>query len=302
MYYFRLVIPRCNKNERAGDFYCKLSNIDNISNLQNSIRYNLLQDTFNSPFFANGNIFRIHYPNCNCRIDKNPFENTNIQNFTVITSNNFFYLKQLSNQSTKCSIITRQLIPYLNTLSNKKSLILGFDVDGVENPYNGINAIVSYLSINNGNFIPTTCIWESWSVKNNCNVNAFRNQRRIINLNNNNSIGLMSCGDICPYCWNRDTSNLPNANIWIDLSHMSLRGHTCQNRTPLTILRKRNNVNTIIITHQVTEGTLNKYLRDGYPYIFINQNILAFARISPYIRNNNLIAIFVDLILDNLAS
>lgn len=50
MYYFRLVIPRCNRDEKIGNFYCELSNIDNINNLQNSLRYNLLQAAFNSVF------------------------------------------------------------------------------------------------------------------------------------------------------------------------------------------------------------------------------------------------------------
>jgi len=113
------------------------------------------------------------------------------------------------------------------------------------------------------------------------------------------SLSLFSCGDICSYCHN--FRNLPIADIYIDLSHMSLRGHTCQNRIPRRLLQE-GYTSVVIITQQVNSSSLRRYLNKGYPFVFVNQHVNVDMRVIPVYedgeRRTSLLGVFVDLVIN----
>jgi hypothetical protein len=297
----RVIIPKCR---RSNGFYCKDSKIDNNStSLIEHSRYKLLQEAYNYPFFNinQGKFFEIKSTNeySKSSLDHEIINliNKNNNEFLVITSNNFFHLPLGSERvEADCSQITQKLIEKgLNKLQNKKDTILGFDIDNPINPYCGINAIVAYLHPQKDNFSIKTCIWESWICQECCNTYGFLKQNTSRTTTYNGiSVILMSCGDICRYCWRNDITKIPNGEIIIDLSHMSLSGHSCQRKVPPELV-KENKAKIIIVSQQVkSNNTFNRYKQNGYPYVFINSQVTkAYMNISEI--SNNQKAIFVDL-------
>ncbi len=76
------------------------------------------------------------------------------------------------------------------------------------------------------------------------------------------------------YC-HKSGNLLPISDIYVDLSHKSLRGWTSQNRIPKKMINNVKKCKYVIVTQQVKNS--RKYLKDNkYPYIFpqnIKQNI-----------------------------
>ena len=82
----------------------------------------------------------------------------------------------------------------------------------------------------------------------------------------NYRIGLLSCGDIAGYCHNYGMI-LPQVDVYIDLSHKSLSGHTSQRQIPPKILSSWEKSKYVLITQQVKH--VSRYIIDRrYPYIF----------------------------------
>lgn len=308
----RLIIPRCNKNERINrnSYYCSLSyNEENL-------RTFLLQESFRTSYSnpSNGNSFRVSatQDKFNIREKIDTFPHTE-DKFLVVTSNNFFSFSPTRLGSSEEFV--RYVISHfsLNQLNNKKPLLLGFDVLNSHicfNPYDGIDAIVAALSVKNNEFQPLTSIWECWQQPQECNNACLIEQhsRRVINATDLDNqlddirLSLFSCGDICSYCHNFE--RLPEADIYIDLSHISLSGHTCQNRTPRQLLQE-NYTSIVIITQQVNSSSLKRYLEEGYPYVFVKQSVNVYMRVIPVYdsRQNQrgrrtLLGVFVDLVIN----
>jgi len=153
---FRLIIPRCNNDERNGYYYCSLSTEEG------NLRTFLLEESFRDSYSnsSNAHIFRVSAPNKIERANNFPDK---FDKFIVITSNNFFSFSPTCLNSSEEFV--RNVISNfsLNQLPDKKPLILGFDVLNSRisfNPYNGIDAIVGALRVNNNEFQYLTSIWE----------------------------------------------------------------------------------------------------------------------------------------------
>jgi len=90
-------------------------------------------------------------------------------------------------------------------------------------------------------------------------------QKRVISLSGV-TVGLLSCGDIASYCHEKGNL-LPKVNIYVDLSHKSLRGHTSQNKIPPKLVNGWNKCNFVLVTQQV-QNVYNYLKNQRYPYIF----------------------------------
>ena len=220
----------------------------------------------------------------------------------VVTSHNFFaFYPQCLVDSQ--SFIEENIVEKLNeNLPNsiRKPLVLGFDLltSNIKfNPYQtGIDAIVCFLDINNENgYKYSTHIWECWEEKKQCSQACFKdqNQNRIFYFNDK-LFGLLSCGDIARYC-HSDGQILPRVDIYLDLSHKSLKGWSSQNRIPRKILSDWRKAQLVLCTQQVKNT--RQYIRTNqYPYIFTNLQIrIKVISYNLSIDKYILKGIFVDL-------
>lgn len=136
------------------------------------------------------------------------------------------------------------------------------------NPYQtGIDAIVCYLAVDEREYKYSTHIWECWENQRICSQACFKNQNknRVFSFNSK-LFGLLSCGDIARYC-HSDGQILPKVDIYLNLSHKSLKGWTSQNRIPKKILFDWGKAQLVLCTQQVKN--INRYLNNNnYPYIF----------------------------------
>ena len=189
----------------------------------------------------------------------------------VVTSHNFFSFYPSSLIKAE-NFIIETLIPLLKDIQNKKPIILGFDLRTQEirfNPFNsGIDAAVCFLTIDaNKNYIYETHILECWKDKNVCSQECFRKQnpKRFV-MYDNYRIGLLSCGDISRYCHNNGRI-LPQVDVYIDLSHKSLRGWAHQRKTSPKIISPWRKSRYVLVTQQVKD--VSRYIKKrSYPFIF----------------------------------
>jgi hypothetical protein len=201
----------------------------------------------------------------------------------IITSHNFFTFHSNSSISAR-EFIIEKIIPILEEkIKSRKPLVFGFDflrssrttkkqmskkkVRRAFNPYGGISAVVCHIEVRNNSYIYKTHVWECWQDRDKCNTECFekQNKSRIFSLGDK-TIGLLSCGDIARNCHN-DGELLPKVNVYVDLSHKSLRGWSSQNRIPTKLLKDWNKCDHVLIPQQVKD--ISTYLGDKkYPYIF----------------------------------
>ena len=219
----RLLLPKCRYP--IGRYYCRDAYDYNK-------RMNMLQEVFNTPFFLE--------------------TNSNID--LVITSNNFFSFPA-SYLAEKEYYINEFLIQRINSLTNKKNLIIGFDLENpriIFNPYGGIPSIVVFLKPNERNEFKIECsIWECW---NGCDANCFSCQSRIVNFQSN-LICLLSCGDILFNC-NKQLKKLkiPKVKVLVDLAHRNISQNLLRQWSNITS-RIQNIADILIITQQFSNSS-----------------------------------------------
>ena len=207
----------------------------------------------------------------------------------VITSHNYFIF------FPSCLVDIRKFVEneIINRLHNRisskerrKPIIVGFDLfnDHIKfNPYDrGIDAVVCFIKkTNNSNYVYGTHIWECWEGKKYCSQTCFlaQNNARVFKVCNY-KIGLLSCGDIARYCHD-DGKLLPEVDIYIDLSHYSLRGDSSQYKIPKKIINEWKKADMVIVTQQVK--SVKKYVnQQKYPYIFHNNRFSVNVNINKY--------------------
>jgi len=208
----------------------------------------------------------------------------------IITSHNYFIFFPSCLVDIR-KFVEKQIINHLlNKISSerRKPIILGFDILNqhiIFNPYStGIDAVVCFIDLNNnGNYIYNTHIWECWEetkVGKKCSQPCFlaQNNARLIRFSNY-IIGLLSCGDIARYCHD-DGKLLPQVDIYIDLSHKSLKGDTSQLKVPPKIVNEWGKADMVIVTQQVKN--VNRYQQKKYPYIFYNNKFVVNININKY--------------------
>ena len=213
----------------------------------------------------------------------------------IVTSHNFFVLcYDDPDQSAK------KLLDILDTIDSniKKPIVIGIDFAlkiPLCHPYQ-VNSpsVVYFLDINQNNaYQYITNIWECWENKQKCSVRCFRaqnNDRRFRFYSK--TVGLLSCGDIAGYCHNNGTF-LPYADIYLDLSHESLRGFSSQYWIPPKIINEWKKSHIVIITQQVK--SVKRYIRKKrYPYIFSDSFFDINTNIVPY-KLNGLVGVFIDI-------
>lgn len=189
----------------------------------------------------------------------------------ILTSHNFFSFYQ-SHLIKAENFIKETLIPLLNYIPNKKPIILGFDLLAKKirfNPFDsGIDSVVCFLTIDaNKNYLYETHVWECWEAKKRCGQECFSAQKlkRVVDFMNYR-IGLLSCGDISRYCHNSGRI-LPPVDVYIDLSHKSLRGWAPQRKTSPKIISLWGKSRYVLITQQV--NNVSRYIKKrSYPFIF----------------------------------
>ena len=201
----------------------------------------------------------------------------------VVTSNNYFQFNTKPKADVK-NFTKQILIPCLNKgIKNKIPVVFGFDFilrkgttkkkakvikyGSKLNPYGGINAVVTFLNVSNNSFVYGNHIWECWEGKGKCDPSNFekQNNNRVFKFRNK-TFGLLSCGDIARYC-HGEGKRLPSVDIYLDLSHSSLRGWSSQNRVPTTLIRTWRKAKQVFVTQQVKDVSTYLYERK-YPYIF----------------------------------
>lgn len=216
----------------------------------------------------------------------------------VVTSHNYFCFgsdfKSYSSDDIK-KFINNCLITILNPLKNKKPIILGLDFCFNINPFIGINALVCFLEVDdsNGNYIYKTHIWECWKDQTCCSSKCFskQNHKRFICFKDQ-EIGLLSCGDIANDCHEKGEL-LKNCDLYIDLSHASLTGHTSQAKIPDEMISKGKS-RYVIVTQQVSgPTTILNYKKDGYKYIFPQDT--THQCVKRYCVNGKIAGVFVDI-------
>ena len=211
----------------------------------------------------------------------------------VVTSNNFlaFDLTYFSNAK---DFIVKEIIPMLNEgLSQKIPVVLGFDLFGEDapyNPYRGIDSVVCFIDVKNNHYEYRTHIWECWADKRECDQKGFSEQKesRIFTFQSI-KFGLLSCGDVAIYCHNRGEL-LPEVDIYLDLSHRSLRGHCSQNVVSPRLISEWRKCSYIFVTQHV--GNIQTYISDKYRYIFPKDTI---QHVRKLLVDRNTIAALVDI-------
>ena len=217
----------------------------------------------------------------------------------IITSHNFFsfFPHCLINHKR----IVKKLIKKLHKSIDegvRKPIIVGLDLLTPNKKFNpfksGINAIVYFIGKNNENkYQYITHIWQCWEGKQKCCKACFQkqNQSRVIKFYSK-KIGLLSCGDIASCCHNNGNL-LPNVDIYVDLSHKSLRGLTSQNRISPKIINHWQKANVVLVTQQV--NNVRSYIKNqSYPYIFSNPGVRISTKVSLY-KINNKTGAYVDV-------
>ena len=189
----------------------------------------------------------------------------------IVTSHNFlsFYPSNFLNAE---NFIKETLIPLLNDIPNKKPIILGFDLLTQKRRFNtfniGIDSVVCFLNVDTSNtYLYETHILECWKDKNVCSQECFlkQNPKRVV-IYSNYRIGLLSCGDIAGYCHNYGMI-LPQVDVYVDLSHKSLSGHTSQRKIPPKIISSWGKSRYVLVTQQVKD-VLRYIKKRSYPFIF----------------------------------
>ncbi len=244
---FRLIIPQCKDFEGG---WC-----ENSKNIESRIE--VLKDSMNN--------------------------NINM----VITSHNYFIFFPSCLVDIR-KFVENEIINHLhNRISSKerKPIIVGFDLfnDHIKfNLYGGIDAVVCFIKkTNNSNYVYGTHIWECWKCKKYCSKKCFsdQNNARVFKVGNY-KIGLLSCGDIVSYCHNKGKL-LPEVDIYVDLSHYSLRGDTSQYKVSKKIINEWKKADMVIVTQQVK--SIKKYVnQQKYPYIFHNNRFSVNVSINKY--------------------
>jgi hypothetical protein len=222
----------------------------------------------------------------------------------IVTSHNFFVFHPHCLIEPPC-FIGENILNKLNgnDFDNiRKPLVLGFDLltSNIKfNPYEkGIDAIVCFLDVVEEKYKHVTHIWECWEGDSDCSKSCFieQNKNRVFKLSNK-SFGLLSCGDIAGYCHSYGEI-LPEVDIYLNLSHKSLKGHTSQNHIPSKILSWKE-AQLILGTQQVKNT--GRYLNNKYPYIFpadkLN-NLSLNVSIEKYESDDKAKGVFVDLELN----
>lgn len=213
----------------------------------------------------------------------------------IVTSNNYLAFRPSSRISERCEIksfVENEILPLFPSDISPKPVVLGFDLlteDIKFNPYNGIDAIVVYLEVNNGKLTYKTHIWECWedSEFKLCDQAGFlkQNKFRFFSLCSK-KIGLLSCGDIAKYCHN-NMKNLEVCDIYLDLSHASLIGRTSQCRYSPNII-KEGKANYILGTQQRGTYPRKNLKEQRNPYVFQNKSIITCKEEIEMMESNQL--------------
>ena len=216
----------------------------------------------------------------------------------IVTSHNFFsyYPDRLVKGK---NFIEEKVIHDLNSLPKNIPLVLGFDLATKRisfNPFNGIDAIVCFFNIENNEYKYSRHIWEVWE-SDDPNPSGFLEQNRTFDLCGF-KIGLLSCGDISPSC-HCDGVLLPEVDIYLDLSHVSLSGcYTPQKNQPPKIINdykthdNKNKAKYVFVTQQVKDT--NKYTKDKkYSSWIFGENIT--HDVKEYIIDDENKGVFVDI-------
>ena len=235
----RLLLPKCRHSR--GRYYCKDA-------YDYDERMDMLQKAFDTPFFLETS------------------SNINL----VITSNNFFSFPA-SYLAEKEHYINEFLIQRINSLTNKKNLIIGFDLKNpriIFNPYGGISSIVVSLKTNKRNeFEIERSIWECW---NGCDANCFSSQNRIVN-SQNNSICLLSCGDILFNCNNQFKKlKMSKVKILVDLAHRNISQNLLRVWSKITYRIHHQNIADVLIITQQFSNSSNIFNANSYRLLWHN--------------------------------
>lgn len=218
----------------------------------------------------------------------------------IVTSNNFFAFRP-TNFSNAKNFIIKEVIPMLNEgISQKIPIVLGFDLFGEKalhkdwntlyNPYKGIDSIVCFLDVKNNHYEYRTHVWECWADKRGCDQKGFleQNESRVFTFRGI-KFGLLSCGDIAMYCHARGEL-LPEVDVYLDLSHRSLRGHCSQNVVSRRLIGKWRKCSYVFITQQVVN--VQTYIHDRYRYILPKNTI---QHVRKLLVDKDTIAALVDI-------
>jgi len=188
----------------------------------------------------------------------------------IVTSNNFF---EYNHKITNLFLENK-----LNTLQNKKNLLIGVDFPKMKNPYNGIPAKVFYLSNKNNRYKIDKFIWEVWNPKakkNKCTLNAFKKQNRVIEIANK-SITMLSCGDILSSV-HQSGKGLPNTDMYISLAHLDFSNYSINKQQHFSWLQHwLGKEKLVFLTQQLTKKKLNNkhFFKDSKYKLMYPENIL----------------------------
>ena len=210
----------------------------------------------------------------------------------VITSNNFFLFHH-SCLADKEFYVHECIIPLVNTLPNKKNLIIGFDLDNIRinfNPYGGIPSLVTCLYPENNIYKLHAVVWECW---NSCDINCFISQpQRIVKFKEKFSFCLLSCGDMLFTCNNQlKKLNVSHIDAVIVLAHMKMSQNILRAWQHI-ITRFQKITDLLIITQQISPSG-NPFSNNSYKLIW---NSRRFVNVKQRIINKSNYY-FVDLLI-----
>jgi len=236
----------------------------------------------------------------------------------VITPHNFFTLIPYCICQANEYLIHCGLLHELNTLSNKKPIILGVDLVNNHipfNPYFSLDAIVYFLDLNGNNeFTISTAIWECWKNRDFCNQTAFieQNRKRVIPMGDKDGC-LLSCGDIMAKC-HSSGDKLPDTDIYVALTHKDFKKWLVQKKVKDKDVSninywKQDDELIVLVTQNIAKSNIQdrNFFKDfvyqliwpvecrhGSNTIFYDKK---FTKLNPKTALNNINYIFIDLVL-----